>query len=74
MARKQATAAEAEALRTVYQRLSDLLDVLRDAHAKIHNEDLQKLIDEQVDRQLENEEQIRTAIVEYTGQPVQEGY
>jgi hypothetical protein len=74
MARKQATAAEAQALKTVYQKLSDLLDALRDARAQIHHEALQELINTQIDRQLEAEEQLRTAFVDYTGQPVQEGY
>lgn len=74
MARKQATAAEAQAVKQVHQKVTELLDALRDARAAIHHETLSALINRQIDRQLEAEEQLRDAYVESVGQPIQDPY
>jgi hypothetical protein len=71
---KQATAAEAAALSLVYQKLADLVSALRDARMQVHHPALVTLIDEQIDRQLEADTRLRRAIVEHTGQPVQDPY
>ena len=71
---KQATAAEAAALNAVYEKLTDLLNALRDARIKVHHAELQALLNEQIDRQLQADDQIRTAILEHTGKPVIDPY
>ena len=71
---KQATAAEAAVLTTVYEKLTDLLIALRDARIKVHHPELQALINEQIDRQLQADDQIRAAILEHTGKPVIDPY
>jgi hypothetical protein len=72
--RKQATPAEAEALIAVYAKLTDLLNALRDARSAIHHEALLAVVNEQIDRQLEADTQLRNAIVDYTGKPVVDPY
>jgi hypothetical protein len=67
-------AAEAAALQAVYGRLSDLLSALRDARARIHHPDLLAVINAEIDRQLEADAALRRAIVDATGQPVQDPY
>jgi hypothetical protein len=71
---KLATAAEAAVLNGVYGKLADLLNGLRDARIKVHHPDLQAVLDEQIDRQLQADDQLRAAILEYTGKPVIDPY
>ncbi len=71
---KQATAAEAAVINGVYEKLADLLNALKDARIKVHHSDLQALIDEQIDRQLQADDQLRAAILEHTGKPVVDPY
>jgi hypothetical protein len=71
---RQATAAEAAALAAVYEKLAALLDALRDARGTVHHEALLALINEQIDRQLEADDTLRSAIVEFTGKPVIDPY
>ena len=71
---EQATAAEVAALAAVYGRLSDLLNALRDARTKIHQEALLAVVDAQIERQLQTEDQLRRAFVDYAGRPVQDPY
>jgi hypothetical protein len=71
--RKQA-AAEVAALAAVYGHLPDLLNALRDARTKIHQEALLAVVDAQIERQLQTEEQLRRAFVDCTGRPVQDPY
>lgn len=73
-ARKPARPIEAAAVHAVYEKLSDLLSTLREAQIKIHHEQLHEVIDGLIDRQLAVEEELRTAIVDYTGRPVQDPY
>ncbi len=71
---KLATAAEAAVLNGVYEKLADLLNALRDARMKVHHPELQAVLDEQIDRQLQADDQLRAAILEYTGKPVIDPY
>ncbi|MGH2353047.1 MAG: hypothetical protein ACRDI2_17100 [Chloroflexota bacterium] len=71
---KPATAAEAAAMNAVYEKLADLLTAMRDARARVRHPELLAIVNEQIDRQLEADAQLREAIVEYTGQPVQDPY
>lgn len=71
---RQATAAEAAALTVVYEKLTELLNTLRDARMKIQHEALQAIVDEQIDRQLEADAQLRSAILDHTGKPVADPY
>jgi hypothetical protein len=68
------TAAEAAALQAVYARLGDLLAALRDARARIRHPDLLAVVNAEIDRQLEADATLRRAIVDATGQPVQDPY
>jgi hypothetical protein len=61
-------------MEAVYARLADLLNALRDARATVHHPALLAVINEQIDRQLEADTQLRNAIVEHTGKPVQDPY
>lgn len=71
---RQASAAEAEAMRAVYAQLVALLDALREARSKLHHPQLLAVVNEQIDRQLEADNALRRAIVEYTGRPVEDPY
>ncbi len=71
---KLATATEAAVLNGVYEKLADLLNALRDARMKVHHPELQAVLDEQIDRQLQADDQLRAAILEYTGKPVIDPY
>ncbi len=71
---RQATAAEAEAMRAVYAQLAALLDALREARSKVHHPQLLAVVNEQIDRQLAADDALRRAIVEYTGRPVEDPY
>ena len=71
---RQATAAEAAALTAVYEKLAELQNALRDARMKVQHEALQAIIDEQIDRQLEADAQLRAAILDHTGKPVADPY
>jgi hypothetical protein len=71
---KPATAAEAAVLNAVYEKLADLLNALRDARSRVHHAELRAVIDAQIDRQLQSDDQLRAAIVEYTGKPVVDPY
>ena len=72
--RKRATAAEEAALQTVYQRLAALLTALREARAGVRHPELLAVINAEIDRQLEADAALRRAIVDATGQPVQDPY
>ena len=71
---KQATAAEAAVINEVYEKLADLLNALRDARIKVHHPELLAVINEQIDRQLQADDQLRAAILEHTGKPVIDPY
>jgi len=71
---KQATTAEAAVINGVYERLADLLNALRDARIKLHHPELLALVNEQIDRQLQADDRLREAILEYTGKPVIDPY
>ena len=71
---KPARPVEAAAVNAVYEKLSDLLNALREAQSKIHHQQLHDVIDHVIDRFLAIEEELRTAIVEHTGRPVQDPY
>ena len=71
---RQATAAEAAALRAVYEKLTELLNTLRDTRSKIQHQALRSILDEQIDRQLEADAQLRGAILDHTGKPVADPY
>jgi hypothetical protein len=71
---KQATAAEAAVVGGVYEKLTDLLNALKDARGKVHHPELRALIDDQIDRQLQADDQLRAAILEFTGKPVVDPY
>jgi|GEM_PF-7132080 len=71
---RQASAAEAEVMRAVYAQLVTLLDTLREARSKLHHPQLLAVVNEQIDRQLEADDALRRAIVEYTGRPVEDPY
>jgi hypothetical protein len=71
---KRTSAAEAAALQAVYVRLADLLSALRQAQGQIRDPGLLAVINAEIDRQLEADAALRKAIVEHTGQPVQDPY
>ena len=72
--RKRATADEVAALQGVYERLAALLTALREARARIHHPELLAVINAEIDRQLEADAALRRAMVDATGQPVQDPY
>jgi hypothetical protein len=69
-----ATAAEAEALTTVYARLTDLITALRQARGRIRHPQLQALVDAEIDRQLEADGALRQALLDATGKPPVDPY
>ena len=71
---KQASTAEAAAINAVYEKLTDLLNALRDARIRIHHPELLAVVNDQIDRQLQADDQLRKAIVEWTGKPVVDPY
>ena len=71
---KQATAAEAAALNTVYEKLIELQTALRDARSKVRHPELLAVVNQQIDHQLAADDQLRKAIVDYTGKPVIDPY
>ena len=73
-ASRQATEGEAAALAAVYEKLAELLDALRDARAQVRHEALLAVINDEIDRLLAADDQLRKAIVEYTGKPVGDPY
>ena len=69
-----ATAAEVAALQNVYARLSDLLTALREARARVSQDDLLAVINAEIDRQLAADDALRRAMEAATGRPVQDPY
>ena len=59
---RQATPAEAALSRAVYEKLTELLNTLRDARMK-SSARRPDIVDEQIDRQLEADAQLRSAIL-----------
>lgn len=71
---KHATAGEAAAVTAVYEKVSDLLNTLRDARMRVHHQALLAIIDQQIDVQLGAEDAIRKALAEYADKTVVDPY